>query len=584
MPKIRLLDQTTVNMIAAGEVIERPASVVKELLENSLDAGATHISVLLEQGGKRQVAVIDDGCGMEPEDLLLAFEPHATSKVSSPDDLARISTFGFRGEALASIAAVSQIRAVSKTNDNLEAYCLEIDCGQKGQIRPCSGNKGTAIYVFDLFYRVPARQRFLKSVHTEMDHIVEQFIRISLGVYGMGGSGPELILMHNGRPIYRLERSQALGERIRQLFGQLAPDGSLVELTTQAGDVKVYGMVGLPQVCRPTGRLQYIFLNGRYIRDRLITHAIRQGYEDLLGPDSQPAAFLYIQMDPGSFDVNVHPAKMEVRFYRPDLVHNLVRQAIRDALTKGDMAVPVRLASSAVQQGPGQVDGQQDRVRNAIADYMRSHTRQAGQVQEPTGLYTSRPPQQAGPRRFMQVHDAYIVVQTPDGLEIVDQHALHEMVLYNTICGQLDKDGLVSQRMLIEPVVKLSTHQMALVEAHKWLIRKLGIELAQADDGAVRIVAFPSLLGQVDPVQFLLEVLEVIDEHIAAQPSDILDAIAAMAACKAAVKAGQRLSDQEIEALVADGLLKPSIKRCPHGRPTGIRLTLEDLRRQFLRV
>jgi len=585
MGSIRLLDQATVNMIAAGEVIDRPASVVKELVENSLDAGATQIDISVEQGGRREIAVIDNGCGMEPDDLAMAFEPHATSKVRSAEDLGRIRTYGFRGEALASIAAVAQVKAISRTKASNVAYCIEIDCGEKGPVMPCSGSEGTAIYVRDLFYRVPARQRFLRSAQTEMDHIVEQFARIALATYGLGQvQGPDLTLVHNGRPLYILPRGQDLIERIGRLFPALDGAGGLLEVRSSTDQIDIHGVIGLPDICRANNRLQYLFLNGRFIKDRFISHAIRQAYEGLIDEQRQPIAFLYLQMDGGAFDVNVHPTKMEVRFYQPNLVHDQVLKAIRDALVWSDLAVPVKIGDIGGRPITGhQQQDRAERIRSAIAGYVGVHQARPERVQEPTSLYQPSQGTQTGPR-FMQIADKYIVVQTADGLEIVDQHALHEMVLYDKICRQLDSDGLSSQRLLIIPTVRLSAHQVQLLETHGQLIKRLGIELEPHGQDCFRILAFPLLLGDVDPAAFLVELLDTIEEHQQAGPAQVADAVAAMGACKAAVKAGQRLSDQEIEELLGQGLGRASIKRCPHGRPTGIRLTLQDLDRQFHRT
>lgn len=580
MAKIRLLDQATVNMIAAGEVIDRPASVVKELMENSLDASATQISISIQDGGRRSVAVIDNGCGMDPEDLALAFEPHATSKVSNAQDLFAVRTYGFRGEALASIAAVSAVKALSRTASSQQAYAIEIDFGSKGLVYPCSGNIGTAIYVRDLFYKAPARQKFLRSAQVEFEHIVEQFIRIALGVYGSEvDCKVDLTLNHNGRLVYRLTKEQDLKARVEELFPFLADNASLIPVDADSNGVCLTGLIGSPVVARGNARLQYVFLNGRYIRDRSITHAIRTAYECLLDPDRHSVVFLFIRMDPGEFDVNVHPRKEEVRFYHANLVHQAIADSIRKALLSTDLAAPIKFRDSS-QQHP-EAGG----VRKAIDTYLRSRVRPPEQLREPAGQYQPTIWHHAclGPKRYMQVHDSYIVLQTSEGLEIVDQHALHEMILYNRICRQLDTQGLVAQTLLIGPILEVSEHQLQVLNANSQILKGLAVGLERVGPRRFKVLTMPAIMADADPVEFVLDLLDLLDQQGQARPQELLDAVVALTACRAAIKAGQRLTDQQIEDLLQQAQ-DLGLKRCPHGRPTGIRITLKDLDRQFLRT
>ncbi|RPJ26715.1 MAG: DNA mismatch repair endonuclease MutL [Planctomycetaceae bacterium] len=310
MGKIVHLDQNMVNMIAAGEVIERPASVVKELMENSIDAGATQIVVAVEDGGRKLISITDNGSGMDAEDLDAAFEPHATSKIREVNDLQGISTLGFRGEALASIGSVAQVRAVSRTRESDQAHCIEIDCGEKRPISPCSGDFGTTIQVRDIFYKTPARRKFLRTANTELGYISEQFTRIALARTDVA-----LTLTHNNRELYRLAEHQTARQRIAQLFPMLSaePSDDLIEAQTDERGIRIRALLGRPSVSRTSGQFQYTFLNGRFIRDKFISHAIKEAYRGLLDPNRFPVVFLFIEMQPCEYDVNVHPTTTKGR-------------------------------------------------------------------------------------------------------------------------------------------------------------------------------------------------------------------------------------------------------------------------------
>jgi DNA mismatch repair protein MutL len=333
MGKIAVLGDNLVNVIAAGEVVERPANVLKELLENSIDAGAGNIVVNIEQGGLELISVADDGCGMAPEDLGVAFDRHATSKIRRPEDLERIVTMGFRGEALAAIAAVAQVRAVSRTAENAEACCIEIDCGRAGPVRPCSGTVGTTVEVRNLFYKLPARRKFLRTPGTEMKHLLEHFTRIALANLHL-----EMTVVHNGREVFRLARNEPARERIRRLIADDIAE-ELVEFSASEKGLSIRGLLGRPAAARTSNRYQYVFLNGRFIRDRFVSHAMQEAYRGLLEPGRFPPAFVWLEMPPDTYDVNVHPMKLEVRFYDSNLVHSQILAAMREKLMSLDLDV-----------------------------------------------------------------------------------------------------------------------------------------------------------------------------------------------------------------------------------------------------
>ncbi len=367
MAHISILDENMINMIAAGEVIERPSSVVKELMENSIDAGATRITVTVEEGGKRLISVQDNGCGMDCEDLGRAFEAHATSKVKCGTDLHKIGTFGFRGEALASIASIALVKAVSRPAESDAAHALEIDCGTRLSVGPGSGDYGTMITVRDLFYKLPARRKFLRTSNTEMGHISEQFSRIALAHGEL-----DLVLIHHGRDVFRLTAQQPLRARIGVLFAALTQDmeHGFIELQSQEKGVTLNALASLPQISRANGKLQYCFLNGRYIKDRTITHAVREAYRGLIEPNRYPVVFLFMTMPYEDYDVNVHPTKAEVRFYNGNLLHSQILGALREALLPLDLNVSARLPDTDLKQ---KGTARHAQVTDAMADFFKEH-------------------------------------------------------------------------------------------------------------------------------------------------------------------------------------------------------------------
>ncbi len=396
MGRIVQLDRNMVNLIAAGEVIERPASVIKELVENSIDAGATQITVAIEDGGRKLISIVDDGSGMDAEDLANAFESHATSKIKSVEDLHRISTLGFRGEALASIASVARVRAVSRTRESDQAHCLEIDCGDKGPVSPCSGAVGTTIEVRDLFYKTPARRKFLRTANTELGHVSEQFARIALPQAHL-----DLTLLHNGRELYRLTKTASLKERVGQLFPMLAcAPGDLIETQSDEKGIRIHALLGRPSVSRTSNQFQYTFLNGRFIRDKFISHAIKEAYRGMMEANRFPVVFLFIEMPFDDYDVNVHPTKIEVRFYNANLVHSQVLGVLREQLLGTDLNLPVQLPAEVL---PGdEMGGQKARrqqIADAMAEFFKKH-RPAQQQQFDLRIESSAGPRGAARREI----------------------------------------------------------------------------------------------------------------------------------------------------------------------------------------
>ncbi len=593
MGQIKVLDQNMVNMIAAGEVIERPASVVKELIENSVDAGATKITVAVEDGGRKLISVADNGCGMDAEDLTHAFEPHTTSKIKTSKDLLGISTLGFRGEALASIASVAQVKAVSRTKDSAAGNCIEIDCGNKGSVSPCSADYGTTIQVRDIFYKLPARRKFLKTANTEMGHITEHFTRIALA-----NSNLDMVLHHNGRELYRLSGKQGIHQRIAELFSSEFSE-NLVETESSEKGLHLFALLGKPRISRTNNKFQYVFLNARFIRDKFISHAIKEAYRGSLEPNRFPVVFLFVQMPYEDYDVNVHPTKIEVRFYNTNLIHSQVLGALREKLLGTDLQTQAKLPVTTV---PAKTRGdathhRSQEIADAMAEFFKKHRpvqtqQQFGPAQRkrfiplhPDAGQTcsqTMPSQRVGTKEFLQIHDSFIVAEADDGFIIVDQHALHERIIYEDLCRRIQKSSLESQKLLIPESFQLTDTQADALKANAELLEKLGIELAPFGPRTYAIQAFPTLLAKVTPLDFVQDLIDLLaDKGLGLDAEELLDEVLSMAACKAAIKAGQKLTDSEIEQLLADRERTERASRCPHGRPAVIKFTSAELERQF---
>jgi len=616
MAAIHILPEQLVNQIAAGEVVERPASVIKELLENAIDAQASRIVLEVEEAGKKLIRVSDDGSGIPADQVALALATHATSKIATGDDLEGITSLGFRGEALASIASVADVRLVSRTADALEATEVTVAGGKAQPPCPASGPVGTTVEVRNLFRYVPARRKFLKTDATEMGHITEQAARIALAYPGV-----HLTVTHNGRSVYQLPPCDSVRERIGAFFGADMA-ASLIEVTSDEPGGRLWGLVGPPHVARATGSMQYLFINGRYVRDRSLLHALREAYRGLLEGRRQPVAFLMLTVPPERVDVNVHPTKVEVRLRDAHLLYGQVLATLRERLLGPGLTPSVQAPTRVGADGPGPSDGDSDRdarVRGAVADFLRSPPatyqprlplpgKMGGVAQEAsvdshrgvpaTGRSRlgerTREPEAAGegarpageegpaPARAVQLHNTYLVAETDDGILIVDQHALHERVLFEEIMARLERGPLESQRLLMPVTVALSDREMAAVETHREALARLGLEVEALGPRDVGIQAFPSLLERGDPEGTLRDFLAWAQAlESGPTPRQVLEQLAHVAACRAAVKAGEPLKTEEIETLLAHREAAHMAATCPHGRPTALILRKRDLEKQF---
>ncbi len=617
MSKIKVLDKNMINMIAAGEVIERPASVVKEMLENSIDAGAKNIIVKIEDGGKRLISVTDDGCGIAKEDIPVAFEPHATSKIKTIDDLTAIKSMGFRGEALASIGSIAKVRIVSREKDAIEAYAQEIDCSEKSAVMPASSSYGTTIEVRDIFYKLPARRKFLRASSTEMTHITEQFTRIALSNCNIG-----FTLIHNDRQKYRLHPTDNVVSRIKTLMNeQIASD--LLSIETKEKDIKIKAYIGMPANARSNNKYQYTFLNGRFIRDKFIIHAIKEAYRGLIEPNKHPVAFLFIEMPYDSYDVNVHPSKIEIRFDNSSLVHSQILGIIKEKLRSIELDVVSSFDNLTAQNGNIAADAtisrseyiRRERIKDAMENFFtksskpistqgkfsfnHSTANNAGanrsqRISEdlPKSYYNTdsvdiAQNQPDKKNTILQIHNSYIIYQTPDGFAIVDQHALHERIIYEKLCDRLvrNQKPLESQKLLIPEPIDLTTAQQQAIEDNKETFNKLGIDIEQFGPKSCAVHSFPTLLKDANISSFVQDLLDVLmDSTITPDAEKLLHSIMDMTACKAAIKAGKPLSNEEMVQLLRDKELVDRASRCPHGRPTTIKFTIEELEKKFKRT
>ena len=611
---IHILPVNLVNKIAAGEVIDRPASIVKELVENALDAGATRIDVAVEDGGKRLVSVADNGCGMTADDLALAFAPHATSKIASEDQLFNIATLGFRGEALPSIASISHAHIRTRRSGDESGYELDASAGRIGEVRPCAAAPGTTATARDLFYNTPARRKFMRTTNTEFGHVTEQLTRLALPHPRVA-----FTLAHNGRQTQDLPAVDSTASRIRDLFGDDLAE-SLIPIVPRKGPVGVAGLIAPPDAARSSGKWQYFFLNGRFIRDRLLSHALREAYRGLLDSTRWPVAFIYIELDPGEVDVNVHPTKIEVRFRDSGAVHGELLAALRASLNKADLSPSAAAGAAApAQQDDPAAEQRRESLRQAMADFFKStpppqphlefsetpRPRESGASAAPPVQPAHSPPLAVTPQAprplehptapeaplpcepaaAIQIHNSYIVAAAEDGLVIVDQHALHERLIYNDVHRRLTAGPLTAQRLLIPETLKVTAEEAACIESRADLLAKLGIEITAFGPGMAAIQRFPSLLAErgVAPGGFVRGLLDELAEDETVDPERLLEEVIQMMACKAAVKAGEPLGPDEINRLLSrlDQADKGSF--CPHGRPTTLKLTLKDLERQFKR-
>ncbi|TXL72854.1 DNA mismatch repair endonuclease MutL [Vineibacter terrae] len=613
MTTIRRLSPTLVNRIAAGEVVERPSSAVKELVENAIDAGATRVAVSLVEGGRSLITVTDDGVGMAPDALELAVDRHCTSKLGDDDDLLDIRTLGFRGEALPSIASVSRFTLTSRPKGADSAWALRIEGGNKGQPAPASHPPGTRVEVRDLFYAVPARLKFLKEPRTEQAQVADTIKRLAMAhpqvafalededrtLFNYPAIAPTLV--EDGEDGARLERLAAI-------MGRDFAQNSL-PIRAERESFVLTGHVGLPTFNRGTAQHQYLFVNGRPVRDKLLVGAVRGAYQDFLARDRHPLVALFLDAPRGMVDVNVHPAKTEVRFRDAGIVRGLIVGAIRQALAAAGHRASTTVAQAALGAarplGGLPIGGGGPRAAAWPSSYPPPRP-SAGLAEAAAAFFAPQPAAAAtlagvdqvsaraemapieDPRRYplgaarAQVHETYIVAQTEDGVVIVDQHAAHERLVYERMKDALAEQGVKRQMLLIPEIVELGEDAARRLLARAGQLGELGMVIEPFGPGAVAVRETPALLGDTDVaglVRDLADELAEFGDHLSLKEK--LEDVCGTMACHGSVRAGRRLSVDEMNALLRQMEATPHSGQCNHGRPTYVELKLADIERLF---
>ncbi len=606
-PRIHQLPPLVVNQIAAGEVIERPASVVKELLENAVDAGATRIDVDVEQGGAELVRVVDNGCGIAPEDLHLAFASHATSKLRSADDLFNIATLGFRGEAIASIGGVAQVTLQSRPPELPCGASMTCNGGDFSPVRPWNGAPGTRIEVRHLFFNTPVRRKFLRAAGTEMGHVTEAVTRLALAHARLGDRpGLHLTLRHNSKLVYEVPATASLHDRIGAFYGP-EMQGQLYEIALDLGSASLVGFIADPACERGHARMQYLFVNGRWIRDRSLGHAVQEAYRGLLMTGRYAVTFLFLRIPPDHVDVNVHPTKAEVRFRNAQALHHLVFTAVRQRLRAQNLIPRLQAPPSTVQPS-AEIGARSTRPlpEPPAAPWPPREERDVPPwaAPEPPAAPSSllerafeAPPPALPPPpplramahveavKAIQLYDSYLVVETDAGMLVIDQHALHERILFEQLQRRVRSGTLETQRLLIPEPVELSSEQAARTLEHREALAELGLGVEDFGGGTLLLTRYPTLLGKRSPQAILRAVVD----HLMAQDrlptrEVLFNDLLSLMACHSAVRANERLSPEEMASLIAQRDLADDAHHCPHGRPTALLFSRHDLEKQFRRV
>lgn len=609
---IRELPDELISQIAAGEVVERPASVVRELVDNALDAGATNVVVRLVEGGVRLISVEDDGTGLLPSEMPLALKRHATSKITSLHDLESVATMGFRGEALAAIAAVSELSLLSRTAE--QEHAMQLDA-RSGELRPVARSQGTTVEVKELFFSTPARRKFLKSTATELAHCLESLKRHALARPDVG-----FALWHDGKVIgqWRAQsHAQGLDLRLADVLGQDFLNTSLW-IDHQHGAVRVRGRAGVPDAARARADHQYAYVNGRYVRDKVLSHAARSAYEDVLHGQRQPVYALYLEIDPQRVDVNVHPTKIEVRFRDSREVHQAVQHALSGALSVSRAGQPVsgmadsdpssrtafvqdRNQAISSLQNFGQVDARPE-IQSHLPwqNQAGQPLKDLGQLWQPSVVNTFEVPHAPAftpmptvalpdgewplGKALAQLQGVYILAENKQGLVLVDMHAAHERIVYERLKVQLAEHAMQSQNLLIPASFSATAEEIATCESHAEVLSSLGLEMSILSANSLAVRRVPASLAQGDAVALARSVLGELAQHDAHQVLQRArdDVLAAMA-CHAAVRANRQLTLEEMNALLRQMETTERADQCNHGRPTWRQLSMRELDALFLR-
>ena len=587
--RIHRLDERVANQIAAGEVVERPASIVKELIENSLDANAQNILIQVEAGALRRIRVADDGDGIEPDDMRLSVQRHATSKISSADDLVAVATMGFRGEALASIAAVSKLEIVSRTENSESAWSLRVEGGTEVSFEPAAGTVGTQVEVTDLFYNTPVRRKFLKRSRTEMGHVSD-----CVRILAVANPHCAFTLMNDGRIVEKMDVEESAFERVARVLGTGFAD-QCIEIDLQREDLRLRGWVGLPTLTRSSANRQYFFVNGRHVNDRLIAHGVKQGYRDVMFHGRHPVFVLNLSMTARDVDVNVHPTKSDVRFRDARRVHDFIMSGLYHELSGVGTKNPAEI----------EIDPHQDQTANPFKLEADSYVERplplghgetlpqpswqsSGTSSAPSGepqpMSTDRGQVPPMGYALAQLHGAYILAENADGLVIVDMHAAHERVVYEKMKKARDSRKLASQRLLVPVEINTSESEAQTARLSQDLLAELGLKIDVSDNNTITVREVPAMLQSTDISQLVIDVLDEVDEHGTTETiRDRENQLLASFACHDAIRFNRRLSIEEMNALLREMEVTENAGQCNHGRPTYRVQSLKSLDSVFLR-
>jgi DNA mismatch repair protein MutL len=599
MSRIRLLPETVASQVAAGEVVERPASVVKELIENSIDAGARKIDILIRRGGISLVRVVDDGCGMDRDDALLSLERHATSKIRSAADLQAVATLGFRGEALPSIASVSRFRLTTREAGAVAGTEIVVNGGKIDIVRDGGEAPGTQVEVRSLFYNLPARRKFLRSENTESRNIEHQIHLEAIGHPQIGFS-----LLRDDRMLFQLPAAATLGDRIRDLYGIELVE-RLVEVNgTPSRNIRIAGFIGQAGLSRQTRSQQLVFVNGRAIESGLLTAALREGYHTALMKGQYPVTFLFLEIDPASVDVNVHPAKREVRFRDPAAVREAIVRSIQQTLERGrtgwqekfrsPMDAPAGVPEKAVPDlklraqlaAPQEIHRELPHLEPAPARVAPAAGVVPGRVMTPDETPSPAPGRRHGSQQQFQIigvlNKLYVLMENADGLVLVDQHAAHERILFEELRRRMEEHGVPTQKLLLPQTFDVPPRDADWIERNLSILQTMGIGIESFGPGTFKIDSLPGFLNISDSAQFMRKVIDDLKSAgNSASPMRLGEEMIAKTVCRHAVKANDPLRYPEIEKLVRDLLECDLPYCCPHGRPTMIQISLTELEKKF---
>lgn len=595
---IQLLPDHLISQIAAGEVVERPASALKELLENSLDANADNISVILQQGGIKQLRVADNGSGISPDELPLALARHATSKIASLDDLERVASLGFRGEALASIASVSRTSIVSRVAEQRHAWRIASEGAMLIPIEPAALDQGTVVEVNDLYFNTPARRKFLKTENTEYGHCEEAFKRVALSRPDIG-----FMLQHNGRAQWRMTASDPQ-KRFAEILGAEFAEHALM-LDESAAGLRLWGMAAKPAYSKLSRDTQYFYCNGRFIRDKLVAHAIRQAYQDVLHHERYPAFVLFFEVDPTLVDVNVHPTKTEVRFRDGQAVHRFIFHALHKALAASvNVAMSPAVADSSSSKLPASTQTYavpyQPQIPLRAAEGLGFYETLFAGTAAPLPLGTESLPTMETPvievdvsgeaQEFplgfaiAQLHGIYVLAQNKHGLIVVDMHAAHERIMYERLKNALDNRAIATQPLLLPVSFHADRLEVTTVEEQGAVLRDLGFEIAVLSPNTLAVRAIPAMLAEANAVELARAVIADIREYGGSRVlTERRNEMLATMACHSAVRANRSLTIPEMNALLRDMEATERSDQCNHGRPTWFQVTMSELDKMFMR-